>query len=61
MNKLDLAVRLARQLNRSRANAADQVDALVYKILKDLKHSAEKAPSAHTERVTAPRQLKERR
>jgi|GEM_PF-2853915 len=40
MNKLDLAARLARQWHRSRAKAADEVDALIYNLLKDLKRSA---------------------
>jgi hypothetical protein len=39
MNKLDLARRLARELHRSRAEAADDVDNLVYRILKDLKQA----------------------
>lgn len=39
MNKLDLAVRLARQLHRSQAKAADDVDKLVYDILSTPKRS----------------------
>jgi hypothetical protein len=37
MNKLDLTLRLARELHRSRAKAADIVDNLVYELLKKLK------------------------
>ena len=37
MNKLDLAQLLAKQSHRSRAKAADAVDALVHRMLKDLK------------------------
>lgn len=37
MNKLDLARTLARLSHRSRAQAADDVDTLVYQMLKDLK------------------------
>ncbi len=40
MNKLDLALRLARESHRSRAKAADDVDTLVYNLLRDLKRSA---------------------
>lgn len=36
MNKQELAERLAKQSHRSRAEAADAVDKLVYQILKDL-------------------------
>jgi hypothetical protein len=43
MNKLDLAQRLAREANRSRAQAADEVDRLVYKLLKDFRRSADKS------------------
>jgi hypothetical protein len=37
VNKLDLARTLARVSHRSRAQAADDVDTLVYQMLKDLK------------------------
>jgi hypothetical protein len=37
MNKLDLTLRLARELHRSRAKAADVVDNLIYELLKNLK------------------------
>jgi hypothetical protein len=37
MNKQDLTLRLARESQQSEAKAADDVDTLVYKLLKDLK------------------------
>jgi hypothetical protein len=37
MNKDELTKRLARESHRSRAEAADDVDTLVYRLLKDLK------------------------
>jgi nucleoid DNA-binding protein len=37
MNKHDLAQLLAKQSHRSRGKAADAVDALVHRLLKDLK------------------------
>jgi hypothetical protein len=37
MNKDELTKRLARESHRSRAEAADSVDILVYRLLKDLK------------------------
>ena len=40
MNKDELARRLARESHRSRAEAADDVDSLVYRLLKDLKPQA---------------------
>lgn len=46
MNKLDLAQRLAREARRSRAQAADEVDKLVYKLLKDFRRCAEKSNRA---------------
>ncbi|MBV9612519.1 MAG: hypothetical protein JO091_08605 [Acidobacteriaceae bacterium] len=42
MNKLDLARRLARKWHRSRGQAADDVDSLVYEMLKDLKETTRK-------------------
>ncbi|MGH9640594.1 MAG: HU family DNA-binding protein [Bryobacteraceae bacterium] len=39
MNKNDLARRLARESHRSRAQAADELDALLHSIFKDLKRS----------------------
>ncbi|MFL6448241.1 MAG: HU family DNA-binding protein [Bryobacteraceae bacterium] len=41
MNKQELAERLAKQSHRSRAEAADAVDKLVYQILKDLQRPPE--------------------
>lgn len=48
MNKRQLAERLAKQAHTSRAKAADDVDSLVYGLLKDMKDSAKKvvAPEA---------------
>lgn len=46
MNKKDLAARLARESHRSRAQAADELDALLYRILKGLKRSHAAAPGA---------------
>ncbi len=43
MNKADLARWLAREANRSRAQAADEVDKLVYKLLKDFKRCTDKS------------------
>ena len=40
MNKQELAERLAKQSHRSRAEAADEVDKLIYQILKDLQKPA---------------------
>lgn len=44
MNKQELAERLAKQSHRSRAEAADAVDKLVYQILKDLPRPSEDRP-----------------
>jgi len=49
VNKLDLARRLARKSHRSRGEAADEVDNLVYHILKDLKQSGTKPGNASKE------------
>ncbi|MGA8029312.1 MAG: hypothetical protein WB992_19395 [Bryobacteraceae bacterium] len=43
MNKLDLAARLARQTRHSCGKAADEVDLLVFNMLKDLKRPVRKA------------------
>ena len=48
MNKKDLARRLAKESHRSRAQAADEVDNLIHRLLMDLKkpgHNAKTAPS----------------
>ncbi|MBV8072636.1 MAG: hypothetical protein JO270_22220 [Acidobacteriaceae bacterium] len=37
MNKLDLARSLAKRSHRSQARAADEVDGLVYQLLKEVK------------------------
>lgn len=51
MNKLDLAMRLARQLHRSQAKAADEVDKLVYDILEKAKRSREKGAAKKNSRT----------
>lgn len=43
MNKHDLTRWLAREANRTRAQAADEVDRLVYKLLKDFKRCTDKS------------------
>ncbi|MBV8897389.1 MAG: hypothetical protein JO051_12815 [Acidobacteriaceae bacterium] len=43
MNKKDLARRLAKESHRSRAQAADELDTLIHKLLIDLKRPAHKA------------------
>lgn len=61
MNKIDLAARLARQLHRSRAKAADEVDALVYKLLKsEGPPPDEKASSKKPDRRSGRRASKDR-
>lgn len=54
MNKKDLARRLAKEAHRSRAQAADDVDTLVHRLLMDLKKAAQKKAEpkrvAHTGR-----------
>lgn len=42
MNKRELAERLAKQAHKSRAKAADEVDSLVYGLLKEMKQTAKK-------------------
>jgi hypothetical protein len=41
MNKLDLARSLAKKAHRSQAKAADDVDTLVYRLIKELKVARE--------------------
>jgi hypothetical protein len=48
MNKQELAERLAKQSHRSRAEAADAVDKLVYQILKDLPRPSEDTAKGKT-------------
>ncbi len=50
MNKLDLAKRLARRAHRSRGQAADDVDTLVYQMLKDVKQAQRKPVATSDER-----------
>ncbi|MGH9583493.1 MAG: hypothetical protein ACRD4O_11205 [Bryobacteraceae bacterium] len=45
MDKKDLARRLARESHRSRAQAADELDALLHSIFKDLKRTRAAAPA----------------
>ncbi len=58
MNKLDLARQLARESHRSSGQAADDVDTLVYKILKNLKETSNKAVPASQQRTLAARKVK---
>ncbi len=53
MNKLDLARRVARKWHRSRGQAADDVDTLVYEILKDLKKAARQPLPKREEQLPA--------
>lgn len=52
MNKKDLARRLARESHRSRAQAADELDALLYKIFKELKRSRAAATDGSGKELT---------
>jgi len=54
MNKLELARSLARKSHRSRAKAADDVDTLVYRLLKELKKTSSDAPLATQSSVAGP-------
>ncbi len=56
MNKLDLATRLAKEFHRSQAKAADDVDAFVYHLIKDLKRpsAAGQSVSAKAEKPISP-------
>ncbi len=50
MNKRELAAKLAKQSHTSKAKAADDVDSLVYGLLKDLKQTekqGEKTPDSN--------------
>jgi nucleoid DNA-binding protein len=58
MNKRDLARRLARESHRSNGQAADAVDTLVYKILKDLKRPVGK-PAARSSKAPTGRPPKD--
>jgi nucleoid DNA-binding protein len=42
VNKKDLARRLAKEAHRSRAQAADEVDTLIHRLLMDLKKPAQR-------------------
>lgn len=56
MNKLDLASRLAKEFHRSQAKAADDVDAFIYHLIKDLKRPSEAGQPlpVKTEKQTSP-------
>lgn len=45
MNKRELAQRLAKKSHTSQAKAADEVDSLVYGLLKDMKQTAKDTES----------------
>jgi hypothetical protein len=53
MNKLDLARHLARRSHRSRAQAADDVDSLVHRMLKDLKQAQRRPAVTRKEPLSA--------
>lgn len=54
MNKQELAQRLAKQSHRSRAEAADAVDTLVYQILKDLPRPSEETGNKRSTDIPTP-------
>jgi len=45
VNKKDLAQRLAKESHRSRAQAADEVDGLIHRLLMDLKKPVQRTKS----------------
>lgn len=54
MDKKELVERLAKQSHRSKGEAADQVDTLVYGLLKELKQvpsKPAKVPSGHSPKL----------
>jgi hypothetical protein len=53
VNKRDLARRLARESHRSSAQAADDVDTLIHKLLMDLKKAGQKSKSDSTSNKAA--------
>lgn len=55
MDKKDLARRLARESHRSRAQAADELDALLHSIFQDLKRSRGGAPAVRKESASGAR------
>ena len=65
MNKLDLASRLAKEFHRSQAKAADDVDAFIYHLIKDLKRpsgTGETLPvNADKQALSSPARPKEKR
>ena len=54
MNKLDLARTLARVAHRSRAQAADDVDTLVYQMLKNIKEPQKRRLKAKQQSPVTP-------
>jgi nucleoid DNA-binding protein len=48
VNKNDLARRLAKESHRSRAQAADEVDTLIHRLLMDLKKTSQKLKTQST-------------
>lgn len=54
MNKLDLTRRLARASHRSQAQAADEVDVLVYELLKNLGQPFRSKQKSEARRNRAP-------
>jgi hypothetical protein len=61
MNKLDLARSLAKRSHRSQAKAADDVDTLVHRLIKDLKvtRDAAKLEAKSLLRAPLPRPIRE--
>jgi hypothetical protein len=54
MDKNELVERLAKQSHRSKGQAADQVDTLVYGLLKELKQAPTKESKASENRAPKP-------
>jgi hypothetical protein len=66
MNKRELTERLAKEAHKSRAKAADDVDSLVYGLLRDLRLSSKLAgkepvavPKPPSSKTAAPKPKKE--
>lgn len=54
MNKLDLANSLAKKSHSSKAKAADDVDSLVHRLIKDLKQTQKRAKEGPSSAMGAP-------
>ena len=54
MNKRQLAERLAKQAHTSRAKAADDVDTLVYGLLKEIKEATKKTTTSEASAAPKP-------